>query len=99
MSSGVVNVIAAEGERFVNLACVVCGDRTAADMVNVEVFQGDEFGEMVSFLANANTRRAARDFEITNDEVLAASEVKGVLSGVGSFENDLCSTHTVSLGR
>ena len=57
-------------------------------MMNVEVFECDEFGEMVSFLSNTDAGRATGDFEIANDEVLAAREVDGVLSGVGSFEED-----------
>ena len=58
-------------------------------MMDMEVLEGDEFGEVVSFLANTDGSVSAGDFEIADDEVLAAGEVEGVLFGVGSFDDDL----------
>ena len=54
MPSSVVDVIATEGEGFVNLATVVRGDCDSTDVMDVKVFECDELGEMVSLLANSN---------------------------------------------
>lgn len=49
MASGVVDVVAAECERLVDFPWIVRGDGHAADVMDVEVFQSDEFGEVVAF--------------------------------------------------
>ena len=88
MSAGVVNVVVAEGEGFIDFSGVVGGDGHAADVMDVEIFEGDEFGEEITFLADADGGVASGDFEIADDEVLATREVEGVLVGVGSFDDD-----------
>ena len=90
MATGAVDVVVAEGEGFVDFTGVVGGDRDSADVMDVEVFEGDELWKVVAFFANADGGVTSGDFEITDDEVLAAGEVEGVLFGVGSFDDDFC---------
>ena len=89
VSAGVVDVIATEGEGFVNFAGIVGGNCDSSDMMDVEVFEGDEFREVSAFLTNANGGGSTCDLKIPDDEVLATCEIDRVLFGVRALDDDL----------
>lgn len=84
-----MDVIVAENEPFIGLARVVRGHRNPADVVDVQVFHGEEFRRKIPLLSNADGGVPSRDFQVANDKILAPGEIERVLLRVGSFENDL----------
>lgn len=54
VAAGMMNVVVAEGQGFVNLARVICGHRNGPNVVDVEVFEGDEFCKMPAFFPDPN---------------------------------------------
>lgn len=89
MAAGVVDVVAAECERLVDFSGIVRGDGHAADVMDVEVFQGNEFSEVVALFPNPNGSMPAGDLDVFENQMLAAGKVEAVLASIGAFKDDV----------
>ncbi len=106
MAAGVVDVVASKSERLVDFPWIVRSYCHTADVMDVEVFQGNEFSEVVALFPNPNGSIPAGNLDVFENQILAAGKIEAVLASIGAFKDDsrasccpdrnrLCSTATL----
>ena len=85
VASGVMDVIAAKCQGLVGLAGIIGSNRDPSDMVDMQVFECDEFREVLALFSDTNGGGSLGYFNVLHNEVLAARQVDGILACIGAF--------------